>query len=200
FESITITAPAGFFFASTVGVNIGGNPALVQSVAGDGSSVTILPFPGSAGTPELVGVSPNGFPQFQYTMNATTSVTVGAALEGTESPETAPTLAIPSSTTDGGGFAGDFVGEHTRWYKIEIAAPTTITINLDWPTDEDLGAYIVTDPADPATILGFADDNGGGPTGHPENSGPVDLAPGTYYIGVLNFSETNPPFFTMDIN
>ena len=41
---------------------------------------------------------------------------------------------------------------------------------------------------------------GGGPTGHPENSGPVDLAPGTYYIGVLNFSETNPPFFTMDIN
>ena len=198
FESITITAPAGFFFASTVGVNIGGNAALVQSVAGDGSSVTVLPFPGSAGAPELVGVSPNGFPQFQYTMNATTSVTVGPALEGTESPETAPTLAIPSSTTDGGGFAGDFLGFHTRWYKIEVGAATTINITLDWPTGEDLGAYVTTDPADAAGIVGVADAGGDG--AHPETSGPVDLAPGTYYIGILNFSETNPPFFTLDIN
>jgi hypothetical protein len=198
FESITITAPAGFFFASTVGVNIGGNAALVQSVAGDGSSVTVLPFPGSAGAPELVGVSPTGFPQFQYTMNATTSVTVGPALEGTESPETAPTLAIPSSTTDGGGFAGDFLGFHTRWYKIEVGAATTINITLDWPTGEDLGAYVTTDPADAAGIVGVADAGGDG--AHPETSGPVDLAPGTYYIGILNFSETNPPFFTLDIN
>jgi|GEM_PF-2504585 len=200
FESVTITAPAGFFFASTVGVNIGGNAALVQSVAGDGSSVTVLPFPGSAGAPEIVGVSPTGFPQFQYTMNATTSVTVGPALEGTESPETAPTLAIPSSTTDGGGFAGDFLGFHTRWYKLEVAAPTTINLTLDWPSDEDLGGYITTDPADAAGIIGVADAAGEGPAGHPETSGPVDLAPGTYYIGVLNFSATNPAFFTIDIN
>jgi len=203
FESITITAPAGFFLASTVGVNIGGNAALVQSVAADGSSATILPFPGSAGAPEVVGVSPTGFPQFQYTMNATTSVTVGPALEGTESPSTAPVLAIPSTTTDGGGFAGDILifGLHfpTRWYQITVAAPTTVTFDLDWPSGEDLGAYIMTDPANAdATLVGVADAGGDG--AHPETSGPVDLAPGTYYIGILNFSETNPPFFTLGVN
>lgn len=199
FESITIGAPAGFFFsADTLSVNIGGNAALVQSVAPDGSSMTILPFPGSAGAPEVTGVSPTGLPQFIYTMNATTSVTVGAALAGTESPETAPVLATPSTTTDGGGFAGDFLGFHTRWYKIEIAAPTTLTFGLDWPSGEDLGAYITTDPADAAGIVAAAD----GPTAEtkPESSGPVDLAPGTYYIGILNFSETNPAFFTLTIN
>ena len=160
FESITITATPGFFFAPTVGVNIGGNAALVQSVAGDGSSVTILPFPGSAGAPEIVGVSPTGFPQFQYTMNSSTSVTVGAALAGTESPETAPVLATPSTTTDGGGFAGDFLGFPTRWYQITVAAPTTLTFNLDWPSGEDLGAYVSTDPADAAGIVGAADAGG----------------------------------------
>ena len=198
FESITITATPGFFFAPTVGVNIGGNAALVQSVAGDGSSVTILPFPGSAGAPEIVGVSPTGFPQFQYTMNSSTSVTVGAALAGTESPETAPVLAIPSTTTDGGGFAGAFLEFPTRWYQITVAAPTTLTFNLDWPSGEDLGAYITTDPADAAGIVGVAD--AGGEGANSETSGPVDLAPGTYFIGILNFSETNPPFFTLGIN
>jgi hypothetical protein len=198
FESITLTAPAGFFFAPTVGVNIGGNASLVQSVAGDGSSVTILPFPGSAGAPEVVGVSPTGFPQFQYTMNATTSVTVGPALSGTESPETAPVLATPSTTTDGGGFAGDFLGFPTRWYRIDVAAPTTLTFNLDWPSTEDLGAYVTTDPLDAAGIVGVAD--AGGEGANSETSGPVDLAPGTYFIGILNFSETNPPFFTLGIN
>jgi hypothetical protein len=201
FESITLTAPAGFFFsADTLSINIGGSAALVQSVAGDGSTVTILPFPGSAGAPEVSGLSPTGFPQFIYTMNSTTSVTVGPALEGTESPTTAPLLAVPSTTTDGGGFAGDFLGFHTRWYRIEVAAATTVTFTLDWPSDEDLGAYVVTDPADAGTILGAADSFGEGPDGHPENSGPVDLAPGTYYIGVLNFSATNPAFFTLGIN
>jgi len=198
FESITITATPGFFFAPTVGVNIGGNAALVQSVAGDGSSVTILPFPGSAGSPEVVGVSPTGFPQFQYTMNSSSSVTVGAALLGTESPETAPVLATPSTTTDGGGFAGDFLGFPTRWYRIDVAAPTTLTFNLDWPSTEDLGAYVVTDPLDAATIVGVAD--AGGEGANSETSGPVDLAPGTYFIGILNFSATNPPFFTLGIN
>ena len=204
FESITITAPAGFFFAPTVGVNIGGNAALVQSVAAGGSSVTILPFPGSAGAPEVVGVSPTGFPQFQYTMNAITSVTVPPALLGTESPETAPTLAVPSSTTDGGGFAGTYdalaPGLHARWYKIELASATTVTFNIDWPTDEDLGVYVAADPADPATLVAVADAAGEGPAGHPESSGAVDLAAGVYYIAVLNFSATNPPFFTLDIN
>lgn len=201
FESITLTAPAGFFFsADTLSVNIGGNAALVQSRAADGSSMQILPFPGSAGAPEIAGVSPTGFPQFIYTMNAASTVTVGPALLGTESPSTAPTLAVPSTTTDGGGFAGDFAGFHTRWYKIELAATTTVTFDLDWPSDEDLGVYVATDPADPATLVAVGDAAGEGPTGHPESSGAVSLAPGTYYVGVVNFSATNPAFFTLGIN
>ena len=206
FEAITLTAPAGFFFsADTLSVNIGGNAALVQSVAPDGSTVTILPFPGSTGAPEIAGVSPAGFPQFIYTMNATSTVTVGQALLGTESPETAPELTVPGAgssltVTDGGGFAGDFAGFHARWYQFTVAGNTTLEFNLDWPSDEDMGWYIVSDPADPlGTIVGAADNAGEGPTGHPENSGPVALTAGTYYAAVVNFSATNPAFFDMEI-
>ena len=108
------------------------------------------------------------------------------------------TSASPSTTTDGGGFAGAFLDFPTRWYRIDVAAPTTLTFNLDWPSTEDLGAYVVTDPLDPATIVGVAD--AGGEGFNSETSGPVDLAPGTYFIGILNFSATNPPFFTLGIN
>ena len=79
-----------------------------------------------------------------------------------------------------------------------VCFPTTLTFGLDWPTGEDLGAYVTTDPLDAAGIVGVADDGGEG--AHPETSGPVDLAPGTYFIGILNFSESNPPFFTLTIN
>ena len=206
FETVTITAPAGFFFsADTLSVTIGGNAALVQAVAPDGSTADVLPFPGSTGVAEIAGVSPTGFPQFIYTMNTINSITVGQALQGTESPETAPALTIPTAgntvtITDGGGYAGDFLGFHARWYLIEIAAPTTLSFTLDWPSDEDLGLYITTDPLDAAGIVGVADASGEGPTGHPETSGPVVLAPGTYYAAVLNFSATNPAFFDIEIS
>ena len=205
FETVTITAPAGFFFsADTLSVTIGGNAALVQALAVDGSSVDVLPFPGSVGVAVIDGVSPTGLPQFIYTMNTTTSITVGPALEGTESPETAPALTIPGagssvSVTDGGAFSGDFLGFPTRWYRIEITAPTTLDFTLNWPSDEDLGLYVTTDPTDAGGIVGVADASGEGPTGHPETSGPVVLAPGTYFGGVLNFSATTPAFFEITL-
>ena len=52
----------GFLFAPTVGVNIGGNAALVQSVAGDGSSVTILPIPRLGGGARGRRCEPDGLP------------------------------------------------------------------------------------------------------------------------------------------
>ena len=96
------------------------------------------------------------------------------------------------------GSPATVLGFPTRWYRIEVAAPTTLTFNLDWPSTEDLGAYVITDPWTPprsSALLTRAVR-----ARNSETSGPVDLAPGTYFIGILNFSATNPPFFTLGIN
>ena len=198
FESITITATPGFFFAPTVGVNIGGNAALVQSVAGDGSSVTILPFPGSAGVARDRRCEPDGVP----------AVPIHDELEhlGDRRRRSRGHRVARDRAR-----ARDTVHHHgRRWVRRRlprlphplvpdhVAAPTTLTFNLDWPSGEDLGAYVTTDPSDAAGIVGVAD--AGGEGANSETSGPVDLAPGTYFIGILNFSATNPPFFTLGIN
>ena len=55
-QPVTMTAPAGFTFDDTTNVTVGGNLAITQSVAGDGSSVTFIPIPGSAGVASVDGV------------------------------------------------------------------------------------------------------------------------------------------------
>ena len=68
-QAVTLTAPAGFTFAPDVAVTIGGNLAIIQSVAGDGSSVTLIPIPGSAGVAAVDGVIVAGAPLNLVTMN-----------------------------------------------------------------------------------------------------------------------------------
>jgi hypothetical protein len=208
-QEITITAPAGFFFsADTLSVTIGGQPALIQSVAPDGSSVDVIPIPGSVGSAEIAGVSPTGLPQFIYTMNTIDGVTVPAItpLEGTESPATAPELTVPTVgnslvLNDAGAFAGDptdcCFGFHPRFYKIVLAAPTTLTFTIDWFQGQDLGVYITEE--DGTTLIDAGDSAGEGPTGHPE-SVTIPLAAGTYYVAAVNFSASTPSFFQLTIS
>jgi hypothetical protein len=209
-QAVTLTAPAGFSFAADVAVTIGGNAAIIQSVAGDGSSVTLVPIPGSAGVAAVDGVIPDAAPANNVIMNTVQTVTVPAItpLAGTESPETAPELAVPTSgnstvLNDAGSFDGEptdcCFGFHPRMYKIVITAPTTLNITIDWFTPEDLGVYVTQ--ADgitpfPSPADNFADAGGGGV--HPETV-TINFAPGTYLLNAVNFSGSNPPFFQLTI-
>ena len=206
-QAITLTAPGGFTFAPDVAINIGGQPAIIQSVAGDGSSVTLIPIPGSAGVAAVDGVIPAGTTNI-VTMNTVQTVTVPGItpLEGTELPETAPTLEVPAPgnsivVNDAGAFLGEptdcCFGFHPRIYKLEIAGPTTLNFTLDWFQGQDLGVYVTTD--DLTTVIGGADNAGEGDTGHPE-TGSVDFpAAGTYYVNIVNFSASTPSFFQLTI-
>lgn len=207
-QAITLTAPAGFTFAPDVAVTIGGNLAIIQSVAGDGSSVTLIPIPGSAGVAAVDGVIPAGAPNNLVTMNTVQTVTVPGItpLEGTETPETAPTLEVPAPgnsivLNDGGAFAGDptdcCFGFHPRIYKLELTGPTTLTFTLDWFQGQDLGVYVTLD--DLTTVIGGADSFGEGAGGHPETGTVVFPAAGTYYVNLVNFSSSTPSFFQLTI-
>ena len=139
-QPVTLTAPAGFTFTQDAVVIIGGTEAVVNSVAGDGSSINLIPIPGSAGVAAVDGVTPTGTTNI-VTMNTVQTVTVPpiVPLEGTEAPETAPSLTVPGSGSsfvlnDAGSFDGNptdcCFGFHPRIYKLEIAAPVTLDFTL----------------------------------------------------------------------
>jgi hypothetical protein len=208
-QAVTITAPAGFKFGpvETDTVSVGGLIALNQSVAVDGSTITIIPLPGSTGTADIAGVSPTAAPQFILTMPTVETMTVAAIvpLEGTGDPATAPDLTIPTGgnefvLNDAGAFEGPgdcCFGAPTRFYKLTIAAPTTLTFTLDWFEGQDLGVYITE--ADGVTVIDAGDCCGEGATGHPETV-TVAFAPGTYFAAIPNFSASNPSFFQLKLH
>jgi hypothetical protein len=211
-EEITVTAPAGFTFDTTVQFLFGGLPAIIGSLAPDGKSATITPLPGATGVASITGVIVDAAPQFLLTLPSTTAITVPPVvpLEGTETPETAPTIAFPgagSSTTinDAGTFdyaapifGGAFGLFPARLYKLVVPAPASVTVTVSWPTGQDLGVYYfaadgVTEPAEG----NFADDGGAGFT--PESSTSSLLA-GTYLLAVVNFGTGDPPVFSLTVS
>jgi hypothetical protein len=222
---VTLTAPAGFHFdtsldttitvvddttsdttiTSPLVINIGGNAAVINSIAGDGSTVELVPIPGSAGVAAVDGVVPDATPDNIVTMNTVQTVTVPAVvgLEGTEDTTTAPDFTIPtpgnSVTLNDAGEFGEtlpFFGFPTRWYTLEITAPTTLTFTVDWFQGQDLGLYFTQDGEN---IVDAADCCGEGPDGHPETV-TIAFTPGTYYAGLLNFSTSIPSFFQIIIS
>ena len=209
---VTITAPAGFKFGPIAidSVTIGGQLAVIQSVAVDGSSITVIPIPGSAGTAVISGVQPTAAPQFTLTLPTVATVTAPALvpLEGTGDITTAPELAVPTAgnelvLNDAGAFDG--VGDDccfggaVRFYKITLAATTTLTGTLDWFQGQDMGLYWVA--ADGLTAVGNFDGDAllDGPGGHPETS-TVTLTAGTYFVGVVNFGAGTPSFFQLTLH
>jgi hypothetical protein len=219
---VTLTAPAGFTFdlsldttvsadlvdttiTSPFAITIGGQAAIINSIAVDGSSVDLVPIPGSAGVAVVDGVVPTAAPANIVTMNTVQTVTVPAVvgLEGTEDTTTAPDFTVPTAgntvvLNDAGAFSADFgfFGFPTRWYTLEITAPTTLTFTVDWFQGQDLGLYITQDAVD---FIDAADSFGEGPGGHPETV-TIAFAPGTYYGALLNFSASTPSFFQISIS
>ncbi len=205
-EGLVITLPAGYKFGAGASASVNDAPGIVQSVSADSSSLTVLLPPGQTGAVTVDGVAVDFAPGVLFSLPTSDSVAVGAVtpLSGTGAPGSAPSITIGDVGTttafyDGGTFdypapifEGAFGLFPSRLYKITVAAPTTLTVALDWPSPEDLGIYFFN--ADAVTETGDAFDGSTAPEG-----GDVTLAPGTYYMAIVNFNETNPPYFSLSV-
>jgi hypothetical protein len=206
---MVITLPAGYKFGAGAGANIAGATGAVVGVAPDSSSLTILLPPGASGPVTVDSVSVDYAPGVLFSLPTEQTVTVGAVtpLAGTGSPATAPAVTVQpvgGATVfyDGGTFdyaapifGGEFGNFPSRLYSITVADTTTLDVTLDWPSPEDLGVYVFT--SDGTTETGdLADDGGAGV--HPEH-GTFVLPPGSYRFAVVNFSATNPAYFSLAV-
>src|SRR5690242_3419817 len=202
-EPLTITLPSGYKFGAGAGASLGGAPGLVQSVAPDSSSIVVLLPPGGTGAVTVDSVQVDFAPGVLFSLPTPDSVTVGPVTPqtGTNSAASAPLLTLPPADDgplvffDAGTY--DFAGANgpARLYKFVVADSTDLTVTLDWPSLEDLGVYFYA--SDASTDAGnFADAGGAG--AHPESSTST-FAPGTYYMGVTNFSATTPPYYGITI-
>ncbi len=201
-EPLVITLPAGYTFGAGASASVNDVPGIVQSVSEDGSSLTLLAPPGESGTVTVDSVGVDFAPGVLFSLPTADSITVGAVtpLAGTGATGSAPSLTLAdiggsTSFYDGGTYDYAAPDGPTRLYKFTVADSTTLTTTIDWPSPEDLGIYFYA--ADGATSAGdFGDAGGGG--AHPE-SVTNTFAPGTYYLGVVNFSATVPPYFSLSV-
>jgi hypothetical protein len=208
-ENVTITAPAGFKFGplATDSVTIGGQLAINKAAAADGSTITVLPIPGSVGTAEIAGVSPTAAPQFILTLPTVEIMTVPPLepLAGTDNPATAPTITVPGDLTDAGTFAATDCGQNSgvpcQLYKFTLAGPTTLHFTLEGSNAADLGLYFInaadgTDASQVCDALGRAS---------PPEDCTLVFAAGTYLMAVVSFGpfypelDPNPAFIKVSI-
>jgi hypothetical protein len=192
---VTITgSTAAFTFDAGTGFTLEGTPALVSSVAGNGTSIDILPPPGVTGQLAVTGGLVVGAP---FDLPTNVAMTVGALtpMAGTDAFATAPALNAPAAGAtvalwDGGSYdfdaSGDF-GGGARLYKLTVATTGTYTFSLPYIADgSDLGVYFYD--GSQAALGSFVDAGGGGAA----ESGDVDLDAGTYYIAIVWFDYTPP--------
>jgi hypothetical protein len=209
-QPVTLTAPAGFRFDDTTNVTMGGNLAITQSVAADGSSVTVLPIPGSVGVASIDGVIPDVAPNNIVTMLSIQTITVPPIfpLEGTNDPATAPVLPAPGTTVDAGSFAATNCpgftdlspAAHCQVYKLSFAAPATFTYTLTGANAADLGLYFYNTDMTPRAE--FCDAQG---RASPPESCSISLPAGEFIMAVINFgplyeeADADPPFIEVKI-
>jgi hypothetical protein len=203
-EPLLVTLPAGYKFGTGAGASLGGAAGIVQSVAADSSSMTVLLPPGGTGTITVDSVAVDFAPGVLFSLPTDQTVTVGAVTPqgGTNSPASAPTLALPP--TDGAALAFfdggtyDFASTNgpARLYKFVVTDSVDITATIDWPSPEDLGLYFYA--ADATTDFGDPADAGGA-AAHPE-SVTNTFGPGTYYMGATNFSATTPGYYGITLS
>jgi hypothetical protein len=203
-ESVTLTAPSGYTFAPDVAVLFGADSAVINSVAPDGSSLAFQVLPGTTGPATVAGVNVSFIPGAPLTLPTVDAITASSTitpLAGTDAPGTAPALPlVPGLLVDAGPYGGSAElapGQSfpTRWYSFTIAEDGDYDITLDWASAEDLGAYFFL--PDGTTAAGDPADAGGGGA-HPETVTNTFTA-GTYLVGVVNFSATDPASFSLKI-
>lgn len=199
-EPLIVTLPAGYKFSASASAVAGADTAFVQSFSADSTAITILLPPGATGTLNLGGVVADFLPGAALTLPTSEAVTVAAVvpLGGTGATGTAPSFTVlPFGETsvlfDGGTYDYASPDGPARLYKLTIPADGDYTVTLNWGSAEDLGIYYflpdgTTAAGSPADALGAG--------GHPESSTSTFTA-GTYFMSVVNFSATNPTFYTI---
>jgi hypothetical protein len=209
-EPVTITLPAGYKFVAGAGASTDQGPAIVQSFTVDSTGLVVLPAPGSTGSMTLDSVQADFLPGITLgglPTDATITVAAVVPQAGTGATGTAPSLTVPAidqtiSFYDGGTFdypapilGGAFGNFPARLYKLVLTTTTSINFVLDWQSAEDLGIYFFT--SNGTTEVGSPGDAGGGGA-HPETTTFTQPA-GTYYVAIVNFNATNPPFFALQM-
>jgi hypothetical protein len=209
-EEVTITLPAGYRFIAGAGASTDLGPAIVRSFSVDSTALVVLLAPGSTGpvlldsvqATFLPGVTLGGLPT-----EATVTVAAVVPQTGTGATGTAPSITVPAigqtvAFFDGGTYdypapilGGAFGNFPARLYKLTLTAPTSLNISVDWQTPEDLGVYFFM--SNGTTEVGAPADAGGGGA-HPESTTFTQPA-GTYFLAVVNFNATNPPFFALQL-
>jgi hypothetical protein len=191
-QAVTMTAPAGFTFQPAATLTFAALPAVVNSRAPDGSSITFQVFPGKSAPVVIDSALVTAVPGFPLSLPTLDTVFAAAAtpLVGTGATATAPVLSLPAvgqsvATFDDAVFTGADIttdgGVGAQYYRIVLAAPATLTISVSSDNAvPDLDVVLCSDVACSAPDFALAS------TEHDEG-GTVALPAGTTYLAVVNF-------------
>ena len=194
-QNVVVTAPAGFQFTPTAALSVNGQAPIIVSRAPDGSSITFLPQPGSAGSVKVDSILISALPQFPLSLpirDTIATAPLGPVLGGeTTASAAAIPLGLPGETAgffDAGAFTGADIttdgGDGAQYYKFTLGAAATVNITLDAvladPSADDVDLVLCSDAA-------CSTPNLIGATGATPESATYTLAAGTYYIAAVLF-------------
>jgi hypothetical protein len=212
----TLTAGAGFAFAPSATVTIGGTPQITKSLSADSTVLTFAVTPGSTGAVKVTGGVTFDFPlpALPTAVSITAAAPVITKIAGTDALATAPTLNVSPGVATGFidappfGYTGcatiSQLGDKCDLYKIVTTADNQkFSVTLTWNNTSDLGLYVLTSAGAFLSAAGNADAGGTGAGGHPETATLTFATPGTYYLAILRFTYTgstvDPTWYSLQI-
>lgn len=196
-QAITLTAGAGFSFATALGtVGFALNPNAIIT-ARTSSTITMYPYPGSSGSPNSVtGVISSSAPAFQLTLPGVLTAplamqaTIAPGMAGTDAFATAPLLSPGQGVVDAASFGCVGCGVNgfdAQVYQYTFATAGSRTFTLTYNNNSDLGLYFQSTPGGPPVVTTACDAHPNGSGAQPETC-TATFPAGTYYLNVEDFS------------
>lgn len=203
-DQTVITVQAPFLFSPDATVAFNAGPAIVLSVAEDGSTITILPPPAATSKGFVTGLYLPFFPQNQVGDSTDVALTINGTVPsqpGTDDPATAPEIIDTPLFYDGGAFAGadltDDGGTGAQYYKVTPAEDGDYTFTVNWGNTSDVDLVLCSD----VTCSDGGDFSGGGATvAQPEEATYTLTGGTTYYLAVVLFGGVAPPWISMNLH
>jgi hypothetical protein len=200
-DTITVTITGGGFkFSPTSTVNWGATkPAYVVSRAADSSAITVVPMPGSTGSPTVTLVRNASYAPFAVTLpgDAGSATTVGTH-SSTAAIATAPVVGNSGFYYDAGSFGASTDcadAPPCQIYKLNSTG-IAYTFTVTWSNTTDLGLYFMDATGALIAAHGACDSKGNGATAQPETC-TYTFPAGTMYLELDNFgpyySPVDPP-------
>ena len=188
-DTVLVTPPAGYTFSDSLIVTSSTpNPAIVVSVALDGSSALIVPTPGTDGPLTFDGVFIDFAPGARLTLPSDGALTRPIQ----DDPTVAPDIPIPAigsavTWTDPVGDGAD------QFYHFTVNGTDRIKATITWEGDADVDILWCTAICD-AFVGNFA-----GATGANPESSTVLLAAGTYtfWANIYDAHDDPPVAYTI---